>query len=87
MGSKDLAGLRLLVREDEALVGLVIEDTLQKVYLVADIVVRNEVQFVFQTDHGAQGVEPAYTTVTVLQKPFEVDDLARTIKGRFAQRA
>jgi DNA-binding response OmpR family regulator len=116
-----LAGLRLLVVEDEALVAMTIEDTLEefgcevvgpagtlrtalrlaeressrldgalldvnlggeKVYPVADLLMRNDVPFIFLSGYGLEGLDPAYAPATVIKKPFRPEELARALEAR-----
>lgn len=44
-------------------------------YPVADKLFERCIPFLFATGYGAAGVEPAYRTVPVMQKPYQKDDL------------
>ena len=120
-----LAGLRVLVVEDEALVAMTIEDTLEefgcevvgpagtlrtalrmaeresgrldgalldvnlggeKVYPLADFLIRKDVPFVFLSGYGPEGLDPAYAPATVVKKPFRPDELARALVARLDRR-
>lgn len=108
---------RVLLIEDEALVAMLLEDTLlelgfsvtdtvsrvetalaaverggfdvaildvnlsgQPAYAIADELRARGVPFVFATGYGAQGIEPAYRSVPVLQKPFGAGDLEAALR-------
>ena len=125
MGNERLVGLRLLVVEDEALVAMAIEDTLeelgchivgpagtlrtalkvaqsergtldgalldinlggQKVYPVADLLMREAIPFLFLSGYGAAGLDAAYAHATVLQKPFHPDELVRALESSVGRR-
>ena len=117
MSARRLKGLRLLVVEDEALVAMLVEDTLQALgcicvgpagsvaqaldllereavdlalldvnlgggessYPVADALVARGIRFIFVTGYGAPGVDRRYDPAHVLQKPFDVHELAQAI--------
>lgn len=109
---------RVLLIEDEALVAMLLEDTLlelgysitdtvsrletaiaaverggfdvaildvnlsgQPVYAIADELRARSVPFVFATGYGAQGIDPAYRSMPVLQKPFGAGDLETALKN------
>lgn len=46
---------------------------------VARVLAERNVPFVFATGYGAAGVDDAWCDVPVLQKPFQIQDLARAI--------
>jgi len=114
---------RVLLIEDEALVAMLLEDTLidlgfsvidtvsrletaieaverggfdvaildvnlngQPAYAIADRLRERAVPFVFATGYGAQGIDPGYRSVPVLQKPFGAGDLEAALRralGKF----
>lgn len=51
----------------------------ERTYLIAETLARRGIPFIFATGYGAAGVEPRWSRVPVLQKPFEPDELARAI--------
>ncbi len=53
----------------------------QHTYPVADVLKARGVPFVFATGYGASGLKEEWRTHTVLQKPFQPDDLAAAIKA------
>lgn len=52
----------------------------EKVFPVADILQSRGVPFCFVTGYGTAGISPAHNTRPVLQKPFQKDDLVRTLR-------
>jgi len=107
-----VGGKRLLLIEDEMLVGMMMHDTLTElgfdvvgplstmseaakaiehedfhaaildvnlngefIYPLADIVASRGLPFVFVTGYSADGIEPRFATVPVLQKPIEIERL------------
>ncbi len=54
----------------------------EMVYPLADILMSDKVPFVFVTGYGAEGVEPRFAHVPVLQKPIEPEALQRLF-GRY----
>ncbi len=51
----------------------------QEVYPVAEILSRRNVPFVFVTGYGGRGLPDPYRDRLTLQKPFQLDDLKRTL--------
>src|SRR5262245_38928407 len=107
-----MRGRRLLLIEDETLVGMMMHDTLtdlgfevigpvntlsdaaeaieredfdaaildvnlngEFIYPLADVVAARGLPFVFVTGYGADGIDPRFAGVPVLQKPIEIDQL------------
>src|SRR5215813_697303 len=107
-----MRGRRLLLIEDETLVGMMMHDTLTElgfdvigpvntlsgaaeaikredfhaaildvnlngefIYPLADVVAARGLPFVFVTGYGAEGIDPRFAGVPVLQKPIEIDQL------------
>ena len=109
-----LAGLRVLVIEDEALVAMLVEDFLtdlgcvvvgvagtltaglelandaslaidgamldinlggEKVFPIAEALLRRGIPFLFATGYGAQGLLPDYAGYPVIAKPFRLEPL------------
>ena len=53
----------------------------QNTYPVADVLRRRGIPFVFATGYGARALADAYRDVPTLQKPFQIQDLERTLKA------
>jgi CheY-like chemotaxis protein len=107
---------RVLVVEDEMLIGMLLEDMLtdmghtvvaiiprvnealatarseefdiaildvhlngQAVFPVAEALIERGIPFVFATGYGERGLPEQYRSRPILQKPFAMDDLARTL--------
>ncbi len=51
----------------------------QSTYPVADIIAERGVPFIFATGYGLTGINPAYQSTPVLQKPFDLPSLAQMI--------
>lgn len=51
----------------------------QPSYPVADRLMQGGIPFAFVTGYGVTGLAEAYRSIPVLQKPFRITDLARTI--------
>jgi CheY-like chemotaxis protein len=51
----------------------------QAAYPVADRLAARQIPFVFLTGYGAQALPPSHAARPVLQKPFRVSELARTL--------
>jgi CheY-like chemotaxis protein len=51
----------------------------QEVYPVSDILTKRGVPFVFVTGYGGRGLPEPYRDRMTLQKPFQLDDLKRTL--------
>lgn len=48
-------------------------------YPVADRLAARRIPFAFVTGYGATGLQPEYSDVPVLQKPFRTEDLGRIV--------
>ena len=119
--SRGKGALRLLVVEDEALVCMLIEDSLrdmnhdvvglastarqalavverealdgalldvnlgggERSYPVADALQEKGIPFLFLTGYGRSGIDPRFADVPVLQKPLDVQMLARVMERHF----
>lgn len=51
----------------------------EPVYPVAEHLVRRRVPIVFATGYGVIGIEPAWRCRAILEKPYQVQDLARAL--------
>jgi CheY-like chemotaxis protein len=51
----------------------------EEVYPVAEIVAARKLPFVFVTGYGGSGLPEIYRSRPALQKPFQMDDLAKTL--------
>jgi CheY-like chemotaxis protein len=49
------------------------------VYPVADILIQRGVPFVFVSGYGGRGLPEAYSDRPTLQKPFQLDELEKTL--------
>lgn len=49
------------------------------VYPVAERLARQRVPIVFATGYGPIGVEPAWRSCAILEKPYQIQDLARAL--------
>jgi CheY-like chemotaxis protein len=58
----------------------------EDVFPVADILASRGVPFVFVTGYGGRGVPEPYCSRPTLQKPFQIDDLRKTLRGFFTGR-
>jgi len=118
-----MRGRRLLLIEDETLVGMMMHDTLTElgfhvigpvntlsdaaeaikredfhaaildvnlngefIYPLADVVAARGLPFVFVTGYGADGIDPRFAGVPVLQKPIEIDQLQSVFVVEESQR-
>jgi CheY-like chemotaxis protein len=54
----------------------------EKIDPVADLLADRGCLFIFTTGYGQAGVPEKYANSPVLQKPFQINQLAETIKGR-----
>jgi CheY-like chemotaxis protein len=107
---------RVLVVEDEMLIGMLLEDMLtdmghtvvaivprvnealatarresfdvaildvhlngQAVFPVAEVLIERGIPFVFATGYGERGLPEQYRNRPILQKPFAMDDLVKTL--------
>jgi CheY-like chemotaxis protein len=107
---------RVLVVEDEMLIGMLLEDMLtdmghtvvaivprvnealatarresfdvaildvhlngQAVFPVAEVLIERGIPFVFATGYGERGLPEQYRDRPILQKPFAMDDLVKTL--------
>jgi DNA-binding response OmpR family regulator len=52
-----------------------------RTYGIAEVLRRRGVPFIFATGYGADGVEPEWSSVRVLPKPFEPHQLAAAIEA------
>lgn len=57
----------------------------EDVYPVAEILAGRGVPFVFVTGYGGRGLPEPYCNRPTLQKPFQIEDLGRTIGSFFAE--
>jgi len=82
------AALQLVEQEGEALDGALLDVALDcgDSYPVADALALNDIPFAFVTGHGLGGVAPDYRSAPVLNKPFQFEDLQRTIENLVALR-
>lgn len=73
------AGLALLARS--AVTGAILDITIRDghSYEIAKELQRLGVPFVFATGHGDEVIDPQFSDVPVLQKPFDFDALARFV--------
>jgi CheY-like chemotaxis protein len=83
------AALQLVEQEGEALDGALLDVALDcgDSYPVADALALNDIPFAFVTGHGLGGVAPDYRAAPVLTKPFQFEDLQRTIENLVSLRA
>jgi CheY-like chemotaxis protein len=58
----------------------------EDVFPVADILAGRGVPFVFVTGYGGRGLPEPYCSRPTLQKPFQIDDLGKTLGAFFAGR-
>ena len=58
----------------------------QTVFAVAELIQVRGLPFIFATGYGAEGLPAQFRDQPVLQKPFEIDALAKAIEGLFGQR-
>jgi CheY-like chemotaxis protein len=56
----------------------------EDVFPVADILAGRGVPFVFVTGYGGRGLPEPYCSRPTLQKPFQLDDLGKTLGAFFA---
>jgi DNA-binding NtrC family response regulator len=54
---------------------------------LADELMKRAQPFIFSTGYGAAGVGPAYQSISVVQKPFEEQDLVTALNEAMAERA
>ncbi len=82
------AALELVEKEGEALDGALLDVALDRgdSYPVADALALLGVPYAFVTGHGLGGLAPGYRDVPVLTKPFQSEDLQRTIDRLVASR-
>jgi CheY-like chemotaxis protein len=57
----------------------------EDVFPVADILASRGVPFVFVTGYGGRGLPEPYGSRPTLQKPFQIDDLGKTLGAFFAR--
>ncbi len=57
----------------------------QEVFPVADILANRGLPFVFVTGYGGAGLPEQYRSRPTLQKPFQLDELSKTLNAIFAQ--
>lgn len=55
------------------------------VYPVAEILVARGVPFVFVTGYGGRGLPDPYRKHPTLQKPFQIEDLSKTLEALLSQ--
>lgn len=82
------AALEIVEREGDALDGALLDVALERgdSYPVADALALNGIPFAFVTGHGLGGVAPDYRDAPLLAKPFQFEDLQRTIDRLVALR-
>lgn len=82
------AALQLVEQEGEALDGALLDVALDSgdSYPIADALALYQIPFAFVTGHGLGGVAPDYRSAPVLTKPFQFDELQRTIDDLVATR-
>jgi CheY-like chemotaxis protein len=75
------AALQLVASEGAALDGALLDVALanEDSYPVADALALNGVPYAFVTGHGLGGVAADYRDAPILTKPFQFEDLQRTI--------
>ena len=56
-------------------------------YPVADVLIARRIPFAFVTGQGVGGVDPAYASAPILQKPFRLEDLAAMIGRLIVERS
>jgi CheY-like chemotaxis protein len=54
------------------------------IYPVADVLAERGIPFAFVTGHGRHVIDPAYSVVPVLHKPFRLDGLAAALEQLLA---
>ena len=59
----------------------------ERIYPAAEILRGRKIPLVFATGYGPQGVEPAWRDCAILQKPFLIEQLERTLVDIKARRA
>ncbi len=74
------AGLRLARTSsiDVAILDVNLDGRLS--FPVADVLAARQIPFFFATGYGRDGLSEAYRTALTLSKPFQIADLARTIR-------
>ncbi|WP_374544990.1 response regulator [Rhodoblastus sp.] len=82
------SALQLVEQEGAALDGALLDVALEsdESYPIADALALSGVPFAFVTGHGLGGVAPGYRDAPVLTKPFQFEDLQRTIERLTALR-
>lgn len=78
--------LDLLAREEPQAAILDVNLGGEAIYPVADALMARGVPFVLATGYGEGGVQEAYRTAPVLQKPFEQGELERRFRQAVAGR-
>lgn len=58
----------------------------QEVFPVADILIERGLPFVFVTGYGGRGLPESYQGRPALQKPFQLDDLSKTLQSLLGAR-
>lgn len=48
---------------------------------VADIISTRKIPFLFASGYGSDGIPPAFSARPVLRKPFQIEELDRTVKS------
>jgi DNA-binding response OmpR family regulator len=49
-------------------------------YPIADLVFERCIPFIFATGYGTAGIEPAYSAVPVMQKPYQIGQMATMLR-------
>lgn len=82
------AALQLVEMEGEKLDGALLDVALDTgdSYPVADALALTGIPYAFVTGHGLGGIAPDYRDAPLLAKPFQFDDLQRTIDRLMALR-
>jgi len=75
--------LELLATEEPDFAMLDVNLNGRRSYPVADLLKARGVPFVFLSGYGPHGLEPPYTSASLLQKPFQMNDLAAMLRKTF----
>ncbi|MDR6775332.1 hypothetical protein [Azospirillum sp. BE72] len=75
IAQSDVQGLRLLIVEDEVLVGMALERALK----MADILSERSFLYLFATGYGIEGLRESDKDKPVLQKSYNFADLIRIV--------